>query len=90
VIGTWVEGSSVLMKLTEDATLGCPTGPGYDRDQSLWVFSSRACGTYDLGDTRIENNGRSAPVGNIELKSTTGKLEMRGGSGWLLITVPES
>jgi hypothetical protein len=89
VIGTWVEGSSVLMKLTEDATLGCPTGPGYDRDQSLWVFSSRACGTYDLGDARIEKAGREAPVGSIELKSA-GKLEMRGGSGWLLITVPES
>jgi hypothetical protein len=89
VIGTWIEGSSVLMKLTEDATLGCPSGPGYDRAQSLWVFSSRACGTYELGDTRIENSGRTAPVGNIELKSP-GKLEIRGGSGWLLITVPAS
>jgi hypothetical protein len=89
VLGTWIEGSSVVMKLTEDATLGCPTGPGYDREQSLWVFSSRACGTYDLGDTRIEKAGREAPLGNIELKST-GKLEIRGGSGWLLITLPGS
>ncbi|HEX8815534.1 MAG TPA: hypothetical protein VF753_08535 [Terriglobales bacterium] len=89
VIGTWVEGSSVVMKLTEDATLGCPTGPGYDREQALWVFSSRACGTYDLGDTRIEKAGREAPVGEIELKSPN-KLEMRGGSGWLLITAEGS
>lgn len=83
--GTWLEGSSVLMKLTPNPAAGCPGGgPGYDRQQAVWVFSSAACGTYGFSDLKIAKSGTTPPLGEIGLKS--GKnIVVRGGSGWLLI-----
>lgn len=85
VEGTWLEGSSVLMKLTPNPAAGCPGGgPGYDRQQAVWVFSSAACGTYGFSDLKIANSRAAPPLGEIGLKS--GKnIVVRGGSGWLLI-----
>ena len=84
--GTWVEDSSVIIKLTPNADAGCPGGPGYDRPQSVWIFSSSACGTYDLGNARIASSGAAPPLGNVSISSDR-NLQIRGGSGWLLITV---
>ena len=86
VVGTWAGGNSVLARLTPNPGAGCPTGPGYDREQAVWVFSSAACGTYGLGHVKIENSGGAPPLGNIVLKSSD-NVEIRGGSGWLLIVV---
>jgi len=57
---------------------------GNDRLQALWVFSSDACGIYDLPDVAIIHAGRNNPVGEITLGSTRGDLKLRGGSGMLL------
>lgn len=84
--GTWLEDSSVLIKLTPNPDAGCPASPGYDRAQAVWIFSSSACGTYDLGKARIASSGATPPLGNISLASE-GNLQIRGGSGWLLMTV---
>jgi hypothetical protein len=86
VWGTWLEGSSVEVKLTPNAGVGCPGGAGYDREQALWIFSSAACGTYDLNKVNIASSGRAFPLGEIELESS-GNVVIRGGSGWLLIAV---
>jgi len=86
VSGTWLQGSSVLIRLTPNPTAGCPGGPGYDREQPVWVFSSAACGVYGLGDVKISSAG---PPGQITLSSRK-KVSVRGGSGWLLIAVAES
>jgi hypothetical protein len=86
--GTWLEGSSVLMKLTPNPPSGCPGGPGYDREQAVWVFSSAACGTYGLDGLKISDSQDRAP-GEITLTSPRNVL-VGGGSGWLLITVAES
>lgn len=88
MIGTWVEGSSVRMKLTPNPQAGCPDGPGYDEEQAVWVFSSAACGTYGLGGLKIVSSGATPPIGDIVLKST-GNVALRGGSGWLLIVVAD-
>lgn len=85
-VGKWVEGTSVLMKLTPNPNAGCSRGPGYDREQAVWVFSSAACGAYDLKDLKIANSGATAPLGEIVLTSSRG-IAIRGGSGWLLLTV---
>jgi len=87
VTGTWLEGSSVMMKLTPNADAGCPGGPAYNRPQALWIFSSSACGTYDLGNnTRIASSGETPPLGNVSITSDR-NIQIRGGSGWLLMTV---
>jgi hypothetical protein len=86
-VGKWVEGTSVLIKLTPNPNAGCSSGPGYDREQAVWVFSSAACGAYDLKDVKIANSGATEPLGEIVLTSSH-DIAIRGGSGWLLITVP--
>jgi len=87
VTGTWLGGTSVAIKLTPNPTSGCPSGPGYDEMQAVWVFSSDACGVYGLRDIDIANSGKSSPLGDIVLKSDR-KLSIGPGSGWLLITIP--
>ncbi len=84
--GTWIEDSSVIIRLTPNADAGCPGGAGYDRPQAVWIFSSSACGTYDLGNARIASSGATPPLGNVSISSDR-NLQIRGGSGWLLITV---
>lgn len=88
VLGRWLEGSSVLIKLTPNPNAGCPEGLGYDREQAVWVFSSAACGTYGLSDVEIARSGAIPPLGEIVLVSTH-KIAIRGGSGWLLMVVSE-
>lgn len=88
-VGRWVGGTAVLIKLTPNPEAGCPSGPGYDREQPVWVFSSSACGTYDLKNVKIANSGMAPPQGEIVLTSSR-DIAIRGGSGWLLITVAAS
>jgi len=89
VSGTWLEGSSVLIKLTPSPDAGCPGGAGYDREQAVWIFSSAACGTYGLSQVKIAASGGTPPLGEIVLTSNR-NVTVRGGSGWLLMVVAES
>lgn len=57
---------------------------GNDRPQALWVFSSDACGTYDLSNVTIAHAGRSDPAGKITLQAKHGDLNLEAGSGMLL------
>ncbi len=57
---------------------------GNDRRQALWVFSSDACGTYDLPNVTIAHAGRSHPTGEIRLRAKRGDLKLEAGSGMLL------
>ena len=86
VIGRWLQGSSVIIRLSPNPKAGCPEGPGYDRDQAVWIFSSGACGTYNLGDLKIAKAGRTPPLGDVTLTSAK-KIAIRAGSGWMLIVV---
>ena len=87
-VGTWLEGSSVLIKLTPNPDAGCPDGPGYKGMQAVWIFSSAACATYGLNDVVITSSGAESPVGEITLGSSE-NVNVRGGSGWLLMTVAD-
>src|SRR3974390_656632 len=82
VMGKWIKGTAVVIRLTPDPKAGCPGGgPGYEIEQAVWVFSSAACGTYGLSDLTIAHSGATSPVGQIELKSRK-NLVIRSGSGW--------
>lgn len=57
---------------------------GDTRLQSLWLFSSAACGVYGIPGLAIAHAGRNHPSGDIDLRSTSGRFLIRSGSGWLL------
>jgi hypothetical protein len=62
---------------------GCSADPNV---QALWVFSTTACGVYGDMDFIIAHNGKTAPVGQIVLRSADGVL-VRSGSGLMLRVV---
>jgi len=84
VVGSANVGGDVTAKLAAVPDRGC-RGPieGNDREQSLWVFSTNACGAYGFGDLKIVHAGRTDPVGEIVLEGPA-NVQVRGGSGLLL------
>jgi len=86
-VGKWLQGGGVRIKLTPNPEKGCPNGPAYEFEQSVWIFSSDACGTYGYRNLKIAKSGSTAPVGDIVLQSSK-TVKIRGGSGWLLTIVP--
>jgi hypothetical protein len=83
IVGKWSDGG-VWAKLTPAPQLGCPADEGNDRVQSMWVFSTSACGVYGLPELKLVHDGRDDPVGMITLESAK-DISIRGGSGWLLL-----
>ncbi len=94
--GVVTEGQSVVAKAT---TVGevfgrpktwpwspCAADRASNTTQSFWVFSTDACGVYGFVALTLARAGRSEPVGEIALEAPR-KLEVRAGSGWLLMVV---
>jgi len=89
LVGKWVDSDAVLVKLTPNPKEGCPRGDGYEREQALWIFSSAACGVYGVSGVTLSNNGITGASRNVVLESGA-NIDIRGGSGWLLITVSKN
>jgi hypothetical protein len=81
-------GDGVVGEVSPNAAGECRGAiEGNDRPQSLWVFSSDACGVYGFHGVTIAHAGRTDPVGRITLTSSDGDLNIRAGSGLLLRVV---
>lgn len=77
--------NGVLAPLNANPSAGCPGEPDENKKpQALWIFSSDACGIYGMADAQIAHAGRTAPIGQITLRSMQGNVEVRSGSGMLL------
>jgi hypothetical protein len=88
VVGRATDYGAVTAKLTPAPKRGCPANSTETEDeQSLWVFSPWACGTYGFEDLKIAHHGATPPVGVIEFESPR-RVRVLSGSGWLLRVVP--
>jgi hypothetical protein len=75
-------------KLIAAPKRGCVAKLGESTDeQSLWVFSPWACGTYGFEDLAISHHGTTQPIGVIELTAPKA-FRIQAGSGWLLLVMP--
>lgn len=79
-------GDGVLVRVSENAKAGGCRGElvGDGHEQALWLFSSDACGLYDLPGLELVHAGRSDPKGEIRLRAKEGDIFVRSGSGLLL------
>lgn len=83
--------SGVLIPAKSNATTGCRGEiAGNANAQALWVFSSDACGLYDLPKLTLGHAGRTEPVGLIKLLSDKGNVKVPAGSGLLLRVIRTS
>ena len=87
IIGRAPAYGVVLASLVPAPKRGCPADSMTDaREQSLWLFSPWACGTYGLEGLSIGQSSGDTPDGAIALLSPT-SVQIRAGSGWLLEVV---
>ncbi len=89
IVGRSPHYNATIAKLVAAPKRGCPADDG--SEQSLWIFSPWACGTYGYDDLSIAHHGTTPPLGDIELTSPKA-VRVRGGSGWLLrvVSAPEN
>ncbi len=84
IIGQFVPGG-VLAVPAANPNANCRGPlPGNNEPQALWLFSSDACGLYDMGDLTLLHAGRTSPQGEIILRSLKGPVVLHSGSGLLL------
>jgi hypothetical protein len=87
VVGKPVE-NGVLGRLDPNPGRGCAGEGTGERAQALWLFSSDACGTYDLRNVTIvsaDRDAAGATTGEITLRSSEGDVAVRSGAGLLVL-----
>ena len=80
-VGKW-SGAGVWGKLSP--ATDCAGSDGHGQEQSLWVFSTSACGVYGFEGMKIAQDGHSSPIGEVVLESAQ-DIHIGDGSGWLLV-----
>lgn len=83
-VGKGVLGG-VLVHVRANPARGCDGAPkGEDSLQALWVFSSAACGVYDLEGIKIARFGKGTPIGEIALHFDKDSARLEAGTALLL------
>jgi hypothetical protein len=83
-VGKGVLGG-VLVHVRANPARGCDGAPKEeDPLQALWVFSSGACGVYDLKGVKIARFGRGTPIGEITLHFDKENAKLEAGTAMLL------
>lgn len=79
-------GDGVLVRVLPNAERGCAT-PADDNStpQSLWVFSSNACGIYGLRNVSVSDRGLTS--GEFTLLSHESEIKLHSGDGLLLTVI---
>lgn len=88
-VGKGVNGG-VLVHISANPALGCEGPDGADALQALLVFSSNACGVYDMKGVKIAHAGKGEPVGQITLHFEKDDMKLEPGIGILLRIAPKS
>ena len=87
VVGSSSDSGEVRARV-RSSTGGCRGAvAGNDKVQSLWIFSTSACGVYGFSALSIAHAGRTNPLGQIVLASTR-NVHVNSGSGLLLRVDP--
>ena len=89
MVGSHVVGKytnqGVLAYASEDLSASCHgMSANSGLPQAFWLFSVNACGSYGLGDLKIVQSGRTAPVGEVILASDGKAVNLSKGSAMLL------
>lgn len=85
IVGEPVLGGGVLVTVSSRPGTPCRGEiAGNTARQALWVFSSDACGVYDLPNLEISHAGRNDPFGRIVLAAKVGEVKIGAGTGLLL------
>lgn len=77
--------NGVSSRVSADPNSNCRAEiDGNSKPQSLWVFSSDACGVYGMSNVEILHAGRTDPVGEFVIGAKTGELKIPAGTALLL------
>lgn len=82
VVGHIPEPGAVLGVALANPDRGCPEAPS-QAIQAFWLFSTDACGVYDQRNLSYDH-GTGGPKAGVIVFQSTGKINIRAGSGWLL------
>jgi hypothetical protein len=83
-VGKPVPGG-VLSRLRSNPERGCRTSDTSEAFRALWVFSSDACGVYELPNLQIRPSRPPHSAEEIILDSAKGQVRVRAGAGLLLM-----
>ena len=87
-VGKATENGGVLAVLQDAPGSPCAGWPSATQGpQAIWIFSTDACGLFDLKHMRIAHAGNKDPLGQITLAKSDGEIKIMKSSAMLLRVV---
>ena len=87
-VGKATQNSGVLALLQDSPGSPCAGWPSAtEGPQAVWVFSTDACGLFDLKNMRLAHAGNKDPLGQITLRKSEGEIKIMKSSAMLLRVV---